>query len=107
MPSPALSTFILRQLPYLLWAPHPPLKFFEQLPSAPRGIDSISPEIFLVEWTRQGTADNSRKSALLAWYAAADRLRSEPLMRVLPSLVETNHLHARPRLRTVISKTRN
>jgi hypothetical protein len=65
-------------------------EFFEQLPPAPRG-----------------TQDNSRKSDLLAWYAAADRLRSEPHMTATPSVVETNQLHARPRLRTVVSKTRN
>jgi hypothetical protein len=27
MPSPSVSTFILRQLPYPLWAPHPPPNF--------------------------------------------------------------------------------
>jgi hypothetical protein len=56
---------------------------------------------------RRGPADNRRKSALLAWYVAADRRRSEPHMTTTPSVVETNHRHARPRLRTVVSKTRN
>jgi hypothetical protein len=74
----------------------------EQLPPAPRGARRFNRSI-----DRRGTADNSRKSALLAWYAAADRLRSEPHMTTTPSVVETNHLHARPRLRTVVSKTRN
>src|SRR6516225_8433673 len=44
------------------------------------------------------------KIALLAWYVAADRLLSEPLIRTAPSVVETYHLHARPRLLTVVSK---
>jgi len=51
--------------------------------------------------------DSRRKIALLAWYLAAGRLVSEPDITILPSFAETNHLHARPRLRTLVSKTGN
>jgi hypothetical protein len=108
MPGPALSTFVLRQLPYPLWAPHPPPNFFEELPPGPPGTKRLNrSRDFPGRIDRQGTADNRRNSALLAWYAAADRLPSEPHMTTTPSVVETNHLHARPRLRTAVSKTRN
>jgi hypothetical protein len=83
-------------------------EFFELLPPAPRGTKRFNrSRDFPGRFDRQGTADNRRKSALRAWYAAADRLPSEPHMTTTPSVVETNHLHARPRLRTVVSKTRN
>jgi hypothetical protein len=52
MPGPALSGFILRQLPYPLWAPHPPPNFSSSChPRHPERSDSIAPEIFLVEST--------------------------------------------------------
>jgi hypothetical protein len=83
-------------------------KFFQQLPPAPPGTKRFNrSRDFPGRSDRQGTADNRRKSALRAWYVAADRRPSEPLMTTTPSVVETNHLHARPRLRTVVSKTGN
>jgi hypothetical protein len=81
---------------------------FEHLPPAPCGTNRLNRSRDFpgrIDW--QGTADNRRKSALRAWYAAADRLPSEPHMTTTPSVVETNHLHARPRLPTVVSKTKN
>ena len=54
-----------------------------------------------------GADSKSRNSALLASYAAATRLPSEPSMTVFPSVVETHHLHFRPRLFTTTSKTGN
>jgi hypothetical protein len=81
---------------------------FEHLPPAPCGTKRFNrSRDFPGRIDRHGPADNRRKSALRPWYAAADRLRSEPLMRTTPSVVETNHLHALPRLRTVVSKTGN
>src|SRR6516165_12456827 len=57
---------------------------------------------------RYGADKRSRNSALLASYLAAARLPSEPSMTVLPSVVDTYHLHFRPRLfTTTTSKTRN
>src|SRR6516162_4837127 len=56
---------------------------------------------------RYGADKRSRNSALLASYLAAARLPSEPSMTVLPSVVDTYHLHFRPRLFTTTSKTGN
>jgi hypothetical protein len=79
-----------------------------QLPPAPPGTKRFNrSRDFPGRIDRQGTADNRRKSALRAWYVAADRRPSEPHMTTTPSVVETNHLHALPRLRTVVSKTGN
>jgi hypothetical protein len=108
MPSPALSTFILRQFALPFVGPASTSECLEQLPPAPRGTKRFdrSRDLFgRIDW--QGATDNRRKSAWRAWYVAADRLRSEPRMTITPSLVETDHLHARPRLRTVVSRARN
>src|SRR6516162_1009658 len=56
---------------------------------------------------RYGADKRSRNSALLASYLAATRLPSVPSMTVLPSVVDTYHLHFRPRLFTPTSKTGN
>jgi len=56
---------------------------------------------------RYGADRRRRNSALLASYLAAARLPCEPSMTVVPSDVDTHHLHFRPRLFTTTSKTGN
>jgi hypothetical protein len=46
----------------------------------------------------------SKNSARLALYRAANRERSEPRITTLPSMVQTHHLHALPRLFKATSK---
>jgi len=108
MPDPALSDPYSAPVALPFVGPASTPEFFKLLPSAPCGTNRFNRSSdFPGRIDRQGPADNRRKSALRAWYVAEDRRRSEPHMTTTPSVVETNHRHARPRLRTVVSKTRN
>ena len=108
MPDPALSDPYSAPVAPPFVGPASTPEFFKLLPPAPCGTNRFNRSSdFPGRIDRQGPADNRRKSALRAWYVAADRRRSEPHMTTTPSVVETNHRHARPRLRTVVSKTRN